>query len=189
MNKRRKLVSALGASALAGASGLMMSLSPAARAADVNMAEVRRLAREPVETIFAGAPIGRISDADYWKTVRGSPQPVVVIFYANQGQQSRHLATLARYLAREFSPAVVFYGYAVTGGTTVDHSALAALQKRYGVKKVPATLFYDNDRGKMELEKSDYSVPVLVEYRTPSLLFWNTYHQATRDYIRKNILD
>ena len=189
MNTHRKLVIALGAGALAGASGLMMSLSPAAQAADVNMADVRRLAREPVETIFAGAPIGRVSDADYWKTVRGSPKPVVVIFYANQGQQSRHLATLARYLALEFSPAVVFYGYPVTGGTTVEHNALAALQKRYGVKKVPATLFYDNDRGKMELERADYSVPALIEYRTPSLLFWNTYHQTTRDYIRKNILD
>lgn len=189
MNTHRKLIIALGAGALAGASALMMSICPAAQAADVNMADVRRLAREPVETIFEGAPIGRVSDADYWKTVRGSAKPVVVIFYANQGQQSRHLATLARYLALEFSPAVVFYGYPVTGGTNVEHNALAALQKRYGVKKVPATLFYDNDRGKMELEKTDYSVPALVEYRTPSLLFWNTYHQTTRDYIRKNILD
>ena len=189
MNKRHKLVIVLGASALAAASGLMMSLSPAAQAADVNMAEVRQLARESVETIFAGAPIGRISDADYWKTVRGSAKPVVVVFYANQGQQSRHLATLVRYLAREFGPAIEFYGYPVTGGTTVEHNKLAAIQKRYGVKKVPATLFYDNDRGKMELEKTDYSVPALVEYRTPSLLFWNTYHQTTRDYIRKNILD
>ena len=189
MNKRRKLVIVLGASALAGASGLMMSLSPAAQTADVNMADVRRLAREPVETIFADAPVGRISDADYWKTVRGSAKPVVVIFYANQGQQSRHLATLARYLAREFSPAVEFYGYPVTGGTTVEHNKLAALQKRYGVKKVPATLFYDNDRGKIELEKTDYSVPAMVEYRTPSPLFWNTYYQTIRKYVQENILD
>jgi len=57
----------------------MMSVSPTAQAADVNMAEVRRLASEPVEMIFAGAPIGRISDADYWKTVRGSAKPVVAI--------------------------------------------------------------------------------------------------------------
>ena len=188
MNYRRKLVVVLGV--LAGASGLMMSPSSAAQtAAVVNMTEVRQLAREPVETIFAGAPIGRLSDADYWKTVRGSAKPVVVIFYTNQGQQSRHLATLARYLAREFDPDVVFYGYPVTAGTTVEHHTLAALQKRYGIKKVPATLFYDNDRGKIELEKTDYSVPALVEYRTPSLLFWNTYYQTTRDYIRKNILD
>ena len=41
----------------------------------------------------------------------------------------------------------------------------------------------------MELEKTDYSVPLMLEYRTPSMLFWKTYHQAIREYIQKNILD
>jgi hypothetical protein len=177
--------------ALAGVLGLAMSLGSAVHAAapDVDMAEVRRLAREPVETVLSGAPVGRVSDTDYWKTVRGSPKPVVVVFYANQDERSRNLATLARYLALEFGPVVAFYGYRVTAATTVERDALGALQKRYGVTKVPASLFYDNDRGKMELEKTDYSVPALLEYRTPSLLFWKTYHQAIRAYIVKNILD
>jgi len=167
----------------------MMSFCLAVQAADADMADVRRLAREPVETILSGAPIARISDGKYWKTVRGSPKPVVVMFYANQDQQSRYLATLARYLALEFSEDVVFYGYPVTAGATVEHNALAAIKKRYGVKKVPATLFYDNDRGKMELERTDYSVPAVIEYRTPSPLFWNTYRQTIRKYIQENILD
>ena len=177
--------------ALAGVLGLVMSLCPEvqAAAADVNMDDVRRLAQEPVETIFSRAPIGRVSDVDYWKTVQGSPKPVVVVFYANQDQRSRHLATLARYLALEFSEDVVFYGYPVTAGATVERQTLAVLQKRYGVKKVPATLFYDNDRGKMELERTDYSVPTVIEYRTPSPLFWNTYYQTIRKYIQENILD
>ena len=67
--------------------------------------------------------------------------------------------------------------------------ALAALKKRYGVRQVPATLFYDNDHGKMELERTDYSVPAMIEYRTPRPLFWNTYYQTIRRYIRENILD
>ena len=29
----------------------------------------------------------------------------------------------------------------------------------------------------------------MLEYRTPSMLFWRTYHQAIREYIEKNILD
>ncbi len=111
------------------------------------------------------------------------------MFYANQDQQSRYLATLARYLALEFSEDVVFYGYPVTAGATVDPNTLATLKKRYGVRRVPATLFYDNDRGKMELEKKDYSVPSLIEYRTPRPLLWNIYYQTTRKYIRENILD
>lgn len=174
---------------MCAAIALMTGLCSAARAAEVDMAEVRRLAQEPVETIFAGAPIGRISDVDYAKTVNGSSKPVVVVFYANQDQQCRHLATLVRYLALEFGNVVAFYGYAASEGATIDRHRLAALQKRYGLKKVPATLFYDNDKGKMELEKSDYSVPTMAEYRTPSPFFWNTYYQATRKYIKENILD
>ena len=149
----------------------------------------RRLAREPVETIFTSAPIGRVSEADCWKTVRGSKKPIVVIFSANLDERSRNLATLARYLALEFHDVVAFYGYRVTAGSTPDHLALATVDKQYGVKRVPATLFYDNDHGKMELEKTDYSVPQMLEYRTPSMLFWRTYHQAIRDYIQQNILD
>jgi hypothetical protein len=41
----------------------------------------------------------------------------------------------------------------------------------------------------MELEKRDYSVPSLIEYRTPRPLLWNIYYQTTRKYIRENILD
>ena len=173
--------------ALAGALGFMMSLCLTVQAAEVNMAEVRRLAREPVETILSGAPIGRVSDATYWQTVQGSQKPVVVMFYANQDQPSRHLATLIRYLALEFSGSVVFYAYPVAAGATVEGNALAALQK-YGVTRVPATLFYENDHGKMELERTDYSVPAVIEYRTPNALLWNTYHQATRKYIQQYIL-
>jgi hypothetical protein len=177
--------------ALACLLGAAVWFTPAAHAAvpAVDMAEVRRLAREPVETIFTGAPLGPITDQDYRKLVQDSPRPVVVIFYASQDEKSRNLATLARYLALEFGQVITFYGYRVTAGATVGREALGALQKQYGVRQVPATLFYDNDRGKIELEKTDYSVPTTAEYRTPSLLFWRTYHQAIRDYIQKSILD
>jgi hypothetical protein len=181
---------------LAVGSSTTIAQTPAAKApaaspqaVSVDMAEVRRLAREPVETIFAGAPIDRVSDADYWQTVQGSPKPVVVVFYANQEERSRHLATLIRYLALEFNGSVAFYGYPVAAGASVEHGALAALKKRYKVTQVPATLFYDNDHGKMELEKTEYSVPAVIEYRTPRPLLWSTYHQRVRKYIRDHILD
>jgi len=181
---------------LAVGSSTTIAQTPAAKApaaspqaVNIDMAEVRRLAREPVEAIFAGAPIGRVSDADYWQTVQGSPKPVVVVFYANQEERSRHLATLIRYLALEFNGSVAFYGYPVTAGPTVEHSALAALRKRYKVTQVPATLFYDNDHGKMELEKTEYSAPAVIEYRTPRPLLWGTYHQRVRKYIKDHILD
>lgn len=170
---------------------LTLGLACCAHAAEpvVDMTEVRRLAREPVETILARTPFAPINDKDYSTFVHGSPRPVVVLFYANQDEKSRNLATLARYLALEFGEVISFYGYQASHGPKVEREALAALQKKYGVKHVPATLFYDNDRGKIELEKDDYSVPTLTEYRTPSMMFWKTYHQAVRAYIVKEILD
>jgi hypothetical protein len=47
---------------------MALCLAVQAAAADVNMDDVRRLAQGPVETIFSGAPIGRVSDVDDWKT-------------------------------------------------------------------------------------------------------------------------
>jgi hypothetical protein len=161
----------------------------AANEPKVDMTEVRRLAREPVETILSSTPFGRVSDTDFSVVVLASPRPVVVLFYANQDEKSRNLATLARYLALEFSEVISFYGYQVSPGAKVERETLGALQKRYGVKQIPATFFYDNDRGKIELEKEDYAVPTFAEYRTPSMFLWKTYHQAVRQYIVKEILD
>jgi len=66
---------------------------------------------------------------------------------------------------------------------------LQQLQKRYGVKQLPATLFYDNDKGKMELERTNYTVPTLAEYRTPNTLLFKIYYNTLRAYITKHILD
>jgi hypothetical protein len=169
--------------------GLALASLAGASSDAVDMTEVRRLAREPVEAIFAGAPVGRLSDKDYKPLVHDSPRPVLVVFYANQDEKSRNLATLFRYLALEFRGEITFYAYQVTPGARVENKALGPLHKQYGVKQIPATLYYDNDRGKIELERTDYAVPTFAEYRTPNMLFWKTYHQVIREYIKKSILD
>src|SRR5689334_10743335 len=128
MNIRGKGIVALCARQLACAVGLLMSVCLAAVAAEVNMDDVRKLAREPVETIFAGAPVGRLTAADYWKTVRGSSKPVVVVFYANHDARSRNLATLIRQLALEFGNQIAFYGYPLTGATAGERSELPRLK-------------------------------------------------------------
>jgi thiol-disulfide isomerase/thioredoxin len=170
---------------------LMLALASSVGASEprVDMTEVRRLAREPVETILAATPFDRVSDSDFSTMVFGSDRPVVVLFYASQDEKSRNLATLARYLALEFGRVISFYGYQVSPGAKAEPGTLAALQQKYGVKQIPATLFYDNDRGTIELEKDAYEVPTFTEYRTPSMLLWKTYHQAVRAYIIKDILD
>jgi hypothetical protein len=158
-------------------------------AAAIDMAEVRRLAQQPVQAIIRDTAFRDIDDADYRQKVDGSSRPVIVIFYADRDEKSRNLATLARYLAADFSEKIGFYGYRASDTAGVDKAALARLAKSYGIKQVPATLFYDNDKGKMELEGTRYDVPSLTEYRTPSLLFFKTYYGVIHKYVTENILD
>jgi hypothetical protein len=166
-----------------------LAVATLVHAVTIDMAEVRRLAQQPVGTILQGSSFGGISDTDYAKKVNGSPRPVIVIFYADRDEKSRNLATLARYLAEDFSSKIAFYGYRVSETASVDKATLERLTKRYGIRQIPATLFYDNDRGKMELERTDYDVPTVTEYRTPSMLFFRTYYSATHKFITEKILD
>ena len=121
--------------------------------------------------------------------MEGSLRPVIVVFYAERDEKSRHLVTLARYLAQDFSNKIAFYGYRASDTAVVDKATSERLAKSYGVHQIPATLFYDNDRGKIELERTRYDVPTLVEYRTPSMLFFKTYYSGTHKYITEHILD
>jgi hypothetical protein len=158
-------------------------------AAEVNMAEVRRLAENPVKAILTEAPVVRVNDASYQSLVFKSPRPVVVIFYADQDQDSRNLATLMRYLSLDFQQKITFCIYEVAEKKPVPNDLLARLQKTYSLDKVPGTFFYDNDKGKIELEREYYETPSLKEYRTPKMLLWKTYYEAISKYINKNILD
>jgi hypothetical protein len=173
------------------AAGLLagLALATVAHGVAIDMTEVRRIAQQPVQAILRDTPFRDIADADYRQKVQGSSRPVIVVFYADRDEKSRNLATLARYLAVDFSDKIGFYGYRATDAAAVDKPRLAHLQKGYGVRQVPATLFYDNDTGKMELEGTRYDVPTLTEYRTPSLLFFKTYYGVIHKYISESILD
>jgi hypothetical protein len=166
-----------------------LAVVPFVHAAPIDMAEVRRLAQQPVGAILRGTAFADVTDADYREKIDGSPRPVIVVFYADRDEKSRNLATLARYLAHDFSSKIGFYAYRASDGTSVDKPTLERLQQRYGIRQIPATLFYDNDRGKIELERTNYDVPTLVEYRTPSMLFFRTYHSAIHKYVTEHILD
>jgi hypothetical protein len=173
------------------AAWLLASLAVAtlAHAVAIDMTEVRRLAQQPVQAILRDTPFRDIGDADFRPKVEGSSRPVIVVFYADRDEKSRNLATLARYLAVDFGDKIGFYGYRASDVAGVDKQRLERLQKGYGVRQVPATLFYDNDRGKMELEGTRYDVPTLTEYRTPSLLFFKTYYGVIHKYISESTLD
>ncbi|MGH7421644.1 MAG: thioredoxin family protein, partial [Candidatus Rokuibacteriota bacterium] len=144
---------------------------------------------QPVRAILHDTPFSTITDADYRQKVEGSSRPVIVVFYADRDEKSRNLATLARYLALDLSDKIAFFAYRASDTDRIDRPTSERLERAYGIRQIPATLFYDNDRGNMELERTHYAVPTLTEYRTPGMLFFKTYYSVIHKYITEHILD
>ena len=79
---------------------ILLGISRLADAAEnIDMSKVRALAALSVKEILRDSPVQELDLANYWKTVRGSPRPVVVMFYSNVDPESQRLATLIRYVA------------------------------------------------------------------------------------------
>jgi len=158
-------------------------------AAEIKMAEVEALAKLPVREILKDSAVQEVDGETYWKFVRGSERPVVVMFYSNEDQDSQNLATLVRYIASDYSSRVAFYRLMVVPKGKPDRPTIARMQAAYGLDKVPGTFFYDNDTGKMVLDREEYDLPTFKEYRTPGLFLWKVYYNKVRAYIDKSILD
>src|SRR5678816_153324 len=80
---------------------------------DIDMATVRKLAEEPVKDILRDSPVRELARGSYWKTVRGTKTPVVVLFYSNVDGESQRLATLVRYVAAKYAGRFAIYGVMV----------------------------------------------------------------------------
>ena len=156
---------------------------------DIDMAQVRTLAEEPVKSILRDPPVHELARTSYWKTVRGAKTPVVVLFYSNVDGESQRLATLVRYVAARYAGRFATYGLMVVERGKPGKAIAADYEKEYSLDKTPGILFYDNDRGRQVLEGEQYIAANFKEFRTPSFLFWKTYYNAVCAYIDKNILD
>lgn len=155
----------------------------------IDMSKVRALAARPVTEIFGDSPVHELPRASYWKTLRGSPIPVVVMFYSNIDQESQRLATLVRYISIKYKNKISFYRVMVVANGKPTKGIAADYEKSYSLDKTPGILFYDNDSKKMVLEGEQYIDANFKEFRTPSLLLWKVYYNAVCSYIDKNILD
>ncbi len=60
---------------------------------DINMREVRELAKSPVEVILTSSYIESVEIKNYWEKVHGRNKPLVVFFYSNVDGASQRLAT------------------------------------------------------------------------------------------------
>ena len=186
--KKRSMTSLQGSAAIFFVAFLGISALTSA-AENIDMSKVRALAALPVKEIFRDAPVQELDRTNYWKTVRGSPRPAVVMFYSNVDAESQRLATLIRYIAIKYKDKFSTYGVMVVANGKPAKVIAADYEKSYSLDKTPGILFYDNDRGKMELESEQYIDANFKEFRTPSLLFWKVYYNAVCSYIDKNILD
>jgi hypothetical protein len=155
----------------------------------IDMSKVRALAALPVKEILRDSPVHELPRASYWKTIRTSRMPVVVMFYSNVDPESQRLATLIRYISIKYRGKISFYDVMVTAKGKPAKAIAADYEKSYSLDKTPGILFYDNDSGKMELEGEQYIDANFKEFRTPSLLLWRAYYNAVCSYIDKNILD
>jgi hypothetical protein len=158
-------------------------------AENIDMSKVRALAALPVKEIFRDSPVRELPRASYWKTIRESPIPVVVMFYSNVDSESQRLATLVRYISIKYKDNISVYHVMVVANGKPAKVIATDYEKSYGLDKTPGILFYDNDSGKMVLEDEQYIEANFKEFRTPSLLFWNVYYNTACSYIDKNILD
>ena len=177
---------------LAGAGALLLvtCLAIAAPAAEnIDMSKVRALAALPVKEIFRESPVRELLRANYWKAIRESRIPVVVMFYSNVDAESQRLATLLRYIAIKYEAKISTFGVMVVANGKPARVIAADYEKSYSLDKTPGILFYDNDAGKMVLESEQYIDANYKEFRTPSLLLWKVYYNAACRYIDKNILD
>jgi len=147
-------------------------------AENIDMSKVRALAALPVKEIFRDSPVRELPRASYWKTIRESPMPVVVMFYSKVDPESQRLATLVRYISIKYKDKISTYRVMVGANGKPAKVIAADYEKSYSLDKTPGILFYDNDSGKMVLEDEQYIAANFKEFRTPSLLFWKVYYDA-----------
>jgi hypothetical protein len=158
-------------------------------AEDIDMPKVRALAALPVDEIARDSPVRELPRSSYWKTIRESPIPVVVMFYSNVDPESQRLATLVHYVSIRYKDKISVYRVMVVANGKPAKAIAADYEKSYSLDKTPGILFYDNDSGKMVLEDEQYIDANFKDFRTPSLLLWKVYYNAVCSYIDKNILD
>jgi hypothetical protein len=169
------------------ACGVLMSNFTSAE--DINMAEVRKLAKLSVDEIFDGVPVPLIKLDKYWEIIRERKRPKVVFFYSNNDGPSQRVATLIRFVAMDYSDRLAFRRVKVVEKGKPDAKLRRDLEARFSLDKTPGILFYDNVGDKMVLEDEDYVDADFKEFRTPKMLLWKTYYSAVRKELDQLLAD
>lgn len=156
---------------------------------EINMNEVRSLAKMSVEEIIPSPPVERVALENYWDSVKGRNKPLIVFFYSNQDDPSQRVATLFHYIAPDYASKLNFTMVKVVETGEPNKHLASQLMKEYSLDKTPGILYYDNVGDKMVLEEEDYIDADFKEFRTPSMLLWKTYYSAVCKELDKLLAD
>lgn len=157
---------------------LSVLISLQAIAADINIAEVRELAKLSVDEILDGVPVHSIKIDTYWETIRGRQEPKIAFFYSNNDGPSQRVATLLRFVAMDYSDRLDFRRVKVVEEGNPAANLRKDFETRFSLDKTPGILFYDNVGDKMILEDEDYVDADFKEFSTPKMLLWRTYYST-----------
>ena len=167
--------------------GILISADTSAK--DIDMTEVRKLAKLSVDEILHGSPVPEIQIKKYWETIKGRKRPKVVFFYSNNDGPSQRVATLIRFIAIDYSDRMAFRRVKVVETGKPDAKLRKNYEARYSLDKTPGILFYDNVGDKMVLEDEDYVDADFKEFRTPKMMLWKTYYSAVRKELDQLLAD
>lgn len=156
---------------------------------DINMNEVRELAKLSVDNILENSPVETFAIENYWRNIHGRNKPLVVFFYSNFDGPSQRLATLIRYIAPHYNNKLSFGRVKVVEKGKPDKMTAKELESTYSLDNTPGILFYDNVGTDMVLEDEDYIDADFKEFRTPKMLLWKTYYTAVRKELDKLLAD
>ena len=159
--------------------GILISADTSAK--EIDMTEVRKLAKLSVDEILNMSPVSEIKINKYWENIRGRKKPKIVFFYSNNNGPSQRLATLIRFIAMDYSDRLAFRCVKVVEKGNPDAKMRKDLESRFSLDNTPGILFYDNVGDKMILEDEDYIDADFKEFRTPKMLLWKVYYSAVRE--------
>ena len=170
---------------------LVLVLVPVQTMADdgVNIKEIRRLAKLPVNEILLDSSIEIISTEQYWSRVHGRTKPLVVFFYSDNDGDSQRLATLIKYVTPHYQNKLSFARVQVAEIGKPRKNTASDLRSRYSLDKTPGILYYDNVGESMVLEEEDYIEADFKEYRTPVMFVWRTYYSGVRKELDRLLSD
>ncbi|EFI34799.1 Thioredoxin domain protein [Desulfonatronospira thiodismutans ASO3-1] len=105
-------------------------------------ATLKEWMNQPVEETLAGTNYTKVNDDNYQREVKQADQPVMVLFYANQGEGSTGLAALTKTLHEKF-PEIKLCAYKLTDSESISRPEFERLQQNYPLESAPALLFYE----------------------------------------------